>query len=338
MEATVASSAVEAHERAGLEETIKAGAGVNISTSRMAVDDAEAKLTKARGALDALPSNKYSSLPCPHCGEAISLVRVNAAETKIEKAEKPPSSAELKERSAASSRAASKVNVAEAHLSDTRTAVKAGEATIKAAAAAQARLAGSGGKTGAEALEEVRLAHAEAAGLLDSRRKYDAAHEAHRAILNNEKWQAILAPDGVRRTILLRRLKPFNVRLSEMCRTASMGTIRVRGDRTVEMETDRGVLPYPLLSGTEQLLCDSFVQIGIAENDGSELVIIDRFDTLDGSNRTSILKMLVNLDIPVIIGCTFTSDKLPPRLPPNIGRTYWIEEGLAFHKPKKDVA
>ena len=282
VEAAVASSAVEAHERAGLEETIKAGAGINVATLRTAVDDAEAKLAKARGARDALPSNKYSSLPCPHCGEAISLVRVNAAETKIEKAEKPPSSAELKERSAAASRAAGKVAGAEAHLVEAKFALAAGEAAVASATKAQARLAGPGDKPGAGALEAARLAHAEAAGLLDSRRKYDAAHEAHRAILNNEKWQDILAPDGVRRTILLRRLKPFNVRLSEMCRTASMGTIRVRGDRTVEMETDRGVLPYPLLSGTEQLLCDSFVQIGIAENDGSELVIIDRFDTLDG--------------------------------------------------------
>ena len=335
VEAAVASTAVEAHERAGLEETIKAGAGVKISTFRMAVDDAEAKLTKARGALDALPPNKYSSLPCPHCGEAISLVRVNAAETKIEKAEKPPSSAELKERSAAASRAAGEVAGAEAHLVEVKFALEAGEAAVAGATKAQARLAGSGDKTGAEALEEARLAHVEAAGMLDSRRKYDAAHESHRAILNNEKWQAILAPDGVRRTILLRRLKPFNDRLSEMCRTASLGTIRVRGDRTVEMETDRGVLPYPLLSGTEQLLCDSFVQIGIAENDGSELVIIDRFDLLDGPNRTSILKLLVNIDIPCILGCTFSSESLPPRLPQNIGKTYWVSEGLAFHQPPK---
>ena len=208
------------------------------------------------------------------------------------------------------------------------------EATIKAATAAQARLAGSGDQTSAEALEAARLAHVEASGMLDARRKYDAAHGTHRAILANEKWQSILGPEGVRRTILLRRLKPFNDRLSEMCRTASLGTIRVRGDRTVEMETARGVLPYPLLSGAESKICDICIQVAIAENDASELIIIDNYDTLVGEHRTALLKLLVNVNIPSILGCAFSNEDLPPRLPENVGRTFWIEEGRAFYKPE----
>ena len=116
MEGAVATSAVEAHERAGLEAAIKAGADIKIATLQMAVADDDAGLLAESGAAhDALPSGKYSALACPHCGEAIGLVKEGPA-TRIEKAQSKPSDQDLKARRDAKARASGKVAGAQAHL------------------------------------------------------------------------------------------------------------------------------------------------------------------------------------------------------------------------------
>lgn len=354
-------AAVTEAERA-LEEAIRAqgadqaeverltAACSDIDKLRTAADETRAAAAKARDAFEAAqkvrdalpPAVQDEGMCCPECQARLKLQRGPAGSSLV-KAERITDD-ELKRRRLA-------IADADGVLSSARAAVSTADATLRGAeqqlhqaetAARQLeelRAKGEGGGSAADVeAARARLATAKARSAA-AKAKRDADH-ALKLLEVNQAVAAIMAPDGLPQTKLLRVLDAFNDGpLKELCEAARWQTVRIEPD----MDITFGGRPYALLAGhgpqlsSDQYRVRAVLQVALAMLQGDPLVILDAADVLDHLGRGGLIRMLAAAGIPKALVCmTYGEAKLVPNLErAGKGRTYWIDAGVA--QPLADV-
>jgi hypothetical protein len=157
----------------------------------------------------------------------------------------------------------------------------------------------------------------------DAKKTEARAHALHESVQEWEKCYSVLAPDGIPAEILADALKPVNDRL----RSASMqtGWPQVSIDPAMEIMADGR--RYSLLSESARWRADAAVADAIAHLSGLKLMLLDRIDVLDISNRHSLMKWVHSImgdyDSILLFG---TLKALPKGLPPGMV-AHWIENG-----------
>lgn len=151
-----------------------------------------------------------------------------------------------------------------------------------------------------------------------------AAHAADVAA-----WDAIgdgLAPDGIPGEILAEALGPINERLAQSAADAGWPPAVIAAD----MSITGGAREYRLLSESEKWRVDAMLAEAIAHLSGTRLLVLDRFDVLDGAGRGQLLGWLDvladtgEIDTALLFG---TLKAAPTNLPATIA-THWIENGV----------
>jgi len=142
-------------------------------------------------------------------------------------------------------------------------------------------------------------------------------------------WDAIgdaLAPDGIPGEMLAEALGPINQRLAQ----SHADTLWPRAEIAADMSITAGGRDYRLLSESERWRTDAMLAEAIANISGVRLLVLDRFDVLDLTNRSRLLGWLdaladtSEIDTALVFG---TLKALPATLPPTIA-AHWIENGV----------
>jgi hypothetical protein len=103
--------------------------------------------------------------------------------------------------------------------------------------------------------------------------------------------------------------------------------VGINGDMTISADGDR---PYALLSESEQWRADAMLAEAISHCSGLRLLVLDRFDVLDGKGRADLLAWLDvlategELETALLFG---TLKHLPDGLP-DTASAEWIEAGM----------
>lgn len=357
------SDALEAAKSPGALETAvaKAEAAVDEAVGAEAVGEAEIKRLKAvageiearkaeaTAAADILAEREralaaaeaeYAEMPwavkvpqpCPHCGEPL-CIREEPGKKWIDKA--PSGNAdEIAEMQKKRSEASSAI---EGKRREIREAVSAKDAADKAVAEAEAAaetikgLADHAGKQADKAAERIDAREALEAAMQDlaAYRQHRRAQELHESIAANQKLIDVLAPEGLRQTVLNRAVGKFNRDvLGALCETAGWPEIRVDGDLEVLMHER----PPILCSGSERWQARTILQLAFARLEKAPLVVLDEADILDPKQRNELFALLAREARATILCMTTGSPKSTPNLASKdvgLGRTYWIERAEA---------
>lgn len=156
----------------------------------------------------------------------------------------------------------------------------------------------------------------------------DQAAKLHADVL---AWTAIadaLAPDGIPAELLAEALGPINDRLAVTAESAQWPRIEITAD--MQIRTGLHERTYALLSESEKWRTDAMIAEAISNISGVKLLVLDRYDVLDGQGREDALYWLDDLaeageiDTALLFG---TLKALPAHLLPNI-EGFWIENGV----------
>lgn len=139
--------------------------------------------------------------------------------------------------------------------------------------AATADLAAAG--AGMEAVEEAKRITADAS-------------KKNEEITQLELAEALLKPEGVQTTLLIRGLKPLNVELDRISREIGWDVPRLDADFTTVV----GPTEYQGLSESEKWRADTVVACAIAKISGLRFLLVDRFDVLDNDGLNDFLGWL----------------------------------------------
>lgn len=204
-------------------------------------------------------------------------------------------------------------------------------ALVAVQAAREARVALDQAEQSTDAGTGLSMEEARAASQLAEQRRalYDAwimARSYHATLVRNQAIVAVLAPEGLRKTVLGRRIAEFNNdRLGPICAGAGWRAVEI----TPDMAFTYGGRSYGFLSASAQWRLKAAVSIACAVEDKSQLVILDGVDILDKPSRRGLYAMLLEIGIPALIGCTYAPGEAPDLGERNIGATYFFEDGIA---------
>ena len=336
------------HARAGLEKAQTAAAVSSVEQAQLRteaslvgaltaseaiaatdVDRAQAEVSAAQEARAALPSAEQPvTHPCPYCDQPIIVQNARPRLVKSEVA--PLQDSELKARRLAIADADGKIAHAGDALNAARQKLAKAQAAVENARRAQERIAASPGT--AEPGMSVEALRAEVARtekrLAEYRTKVEA-DEINAQIERNEQLLEVLAGDGLRAKKLSRVLDVFVGRqLKALTDAAGWAAVTVDAEMNVAMG-----LPYALLSKSEQYRVRAVFQVAMAIIDGSDLVVLDEADILDGPTRSGLFKMLdaaTQEGLAALVCMTLSRrDQAPDLAAIGMGRSYWLEAGVA---------
>jgi hypothetical protein len=337
----IATAAVSTAERQRLGQEM-----AKIEDHKTALQKAEAEaeplalaLGEAQSAREQLPAGKTGpEMPCPHCGAFVVLRQVNLAESRLEPAETIPE-AELKKRRLAIADADGAVNRLTGERHQAERAVELARDAMQIALDAKYRLermppAAEGGTD----VEDAKVDLATAERRLAAFRQKREADDLARRIAGNDAVLAILAPDGLRARKLARVLEVFNsTQLQPLCEAASWRPVAIDAEMTLAY----GGRPYALLSTSEQYRVRAIIQLAMARLDGSQMVVLDAADVLDGTTRSGLFAMLEEAGLPAVVCLTLSRPSQCPDLAEaGLGQSFWLSDGVArpLHEELANVA
>ncbi len=332
-EKAIAATAVSAAER----ETLTAAAG-QVDRHRQIFADAEAvdrsaaeQLTAAQTARARLPLAPAADpgLACPHCGEKVVVVVGDLADGW--RLEKPNavSPTELHKRRQAIAEADGLLSRRVGDRAAARTALDTARRTLDEVLGAAARL-----QAMPAADKKAGDVAAAKAALELAQRRWAAfqqkvqADDLYQKIAGNDLVLDILAGDGLRGKKLGRVLDVFNrTQLQELADAAGWAPVTVDAEMTLAY----GGRPYALLSTSEQYRVRAVLQLAIARLDGSDMVVLDAADVLDGTTRSGLFAMLEEAGLPALVCMTLTRrEQVPDLAAAGLGASYWLEDGVAY--------
>ena len=311
-------NAVSDYERANLEEKFKkytelqskhAECEKKIIDLKLKLDNAKAKLQ------DFLDANNL--LKCPHCDKylrlvANKLIKANEGETypnekAINELKSQIQNLQMEYNSEINRRAEIEMQIKEA---------RAAKEKLNSSVVAEPNTA---------AANELQTAK-------DALAACNAYHEAkaeNKEVMWRIEAAKILAPEGLRKRFLEKKLKEFNKFLQQLCDAAEWATIKIEPDLSVSFE-DR---PYLVLSKSEQFITRCTIQAALAVLLNSDLVIYDGADILMKEWRNGLYGLCVetesvsaNLHSIMLLSANKSSEI--PYLDPESGyKSYWIERG-----------
>ena len=150
---------------------------------------------------------------------------------------------------------------------------------------------------------------------------YKSTQKIAKAIAGNKIIADALAPDGVRKQVVVRAIDAFNSDLNLISTKANWPVAKVENDLSVTF----GGRIYWLLSESEKFRCRVTLQLAMARIDKSELVVIDAADILDKYGKNGLFSALMAVGIPSFVTMTFSDkDKMPDLSASGIGFSKWI--------------
>lgn len=152
----------------------------------------------------------------------------------------------------------------------------------------------------------------------------EAAEKAAATVLQSETIVAALAPEGVRQAVLAASLESANADMAALCDRAGYPPVEI--DQALQFTL--GDRQYRLLSGSEQFRVRLVSQMMLAQRDGSQIVVIDAADILDGPGRNGLFKILKTVGIDAVVCMTMNKLEDVPDVS-RLGAAYWIEGGTA---------
>ena len=287
----------------------------------------------AHAARNELPPSETDAgaVACPHCDGMVVGCVVGGRLASLDKAGEPMDKEERKKRRIAIASADGELARARGALNEAKT--KGNEAKHALADAEDAaswlkeHKSEKGESGGEDAVAQARTALDGAEKALAAATAKEAAEKTHASIAINQAIVAVLAPDGLRARILARGLTSLNAdRLRPVARAAEWRETAIEPDLSVTY----GGRSYSLLSASEQWRARATLAVAMALIEGHKIAILDGADILDQAGRNGLMQMLVTLGLTAVLGMTLNArEKAPDLAKMGIGRTYWVESGIA---------
>lgn len=154
------------------------------------------------------------------------------------------------------------------------------------------------------------------------------ADRIHQSVVENQKIIDALAPQGLRQTKLAQALEAANEELTRLSVSdAGWAPITVDPDLTVRYNG----FAYSEIAASEQFRVNAVFAVWCAAKDGSEIVVIDAADILDGPNRNGFFSLISMHRIVACMTCNFDAETAKREVPDlsahNMGVTYWVQNG-----------
>lgn len=154
------------------------------------------------------------------------------------------------------------------------------------------------------------------------------ASTSHRAVTAYLAMSDVLAPTGLRQTVLAQRLSDLNTELSGICELSRWAVVSIDSDIGISYAGR----DYSALSESEKFRVRVTLQIALSKMDGSQCLVIDAADILDRQGRGGLMAALMkSCNVPALVTMTMDS---ADSLPPLTGRhkAYWVENGTITAK------
>jgi len=150
------------------------------------------------------------------------------------------------------------------------------------------------------------------------------ADRLHSQIMRQMILVQALAPEGIRLKVLNEALAKVNLEIREL--TAPTGFELFKFDE--DMNVMYGNIPYVFCSLSEKLWINTVLQVLVARRDGSNLIIVDEFDTFMKQERSWMVKFFMAAAVPVLILMSMNKREDLPDWSGDSGfNSYWIEKG-----------
>jgi hypothetical protein len=330
-DAAVSAAAVSRTERERLTDEadqFDARSGDALKAERTVAERAEALHVAQQGRIALPPVEQAPTMPCPHCGAAIVVNRVNLVELRLEKpVAVPPSEVDVKQRRMAIGDAEGKLAYATDALNMARRAEADARAAVERSRAAKERIANwpAATETGTD-IEAAKLALSRAEKRLSEFRMKGEADDINEKIESNEIVLDLLAGDGLRAR-KLNKVRAVFVEKQLRALTDEAGWKRVDIDADMALRYDGR--PYGMLSSSEQYRVAAVLQLAMACLDGSDAVIVDGADILDAPARSGLFAMLDASGVSALVAMTLSRrDQVPDLEAAGLGQSYWLAGGV----------
>lgn len=161
--------------------------------------------------------------------------------------------------------------------------------------------------------------------LLAAIRQYTEATKSAESVILNLSAAEVLAPEGLRKKKLGEGLKGFNDKLLNLATIAGWQPVSI----TEQLNVHFGRFRYEHVSAAQKFQTNIMLQMVMAEEDASPLVVIDGADILDASGKNGLFKLLqANPQRHFLVCMTISQkEKVPNLAAAKIGRSYWVENG-----------
>ena len=327
---TVEALTAETDKLAAAVNEMKAGAAVATHTKEQADQAAreriglQAELNRLTSDLDRLTTKRNEvALPvpapqkCPCCGESLAVM----ADGKIAKPVNVVAESENTRRRTERERLAGEIQ----RIEDERTAARA---NIDACLRIE-RANTTPGKCTQDDVTAAQSRYTDALARLGMVKARENARAIHSKLVLNAAVQKLLAPDGLKRTVLLEKLAPLNEALAAF--SAAAGWTWGVYPAVVSIDTDLNVRyagrDYRWgISEAQQYRAATTVQCVLAAHAKESTVLIDRADILDSAGRNGLMGALLQSGIPhAFIGMTISkAGEVPDLAKAGIGASYWM--------------
>lgn len=314
-----AASQVEAREEA-------------VNDAETAVSELQREIGANQTAIEALPPGLIpeADLPCPHCGEKIVVDKSKPGVTTLRKAiVSDLSHADLQTKRQEAALLAGTAQRLKQKLEDASRAANAARQALEGALQAKeafSQIAPAGEEAG-EATQAAQAAYDAAVAALETKKKQGEAEETQRRIERSKAVAGILAPSGLRREVMVKKLADFRAEfLSPLAAAAGLHQLKLDDNLSVT----RGRFAYPMLSKAAKLLVDATLHAALCKVEDAPIMIIDDGEVLIGPNRSGAFKMLAQSRIPTVVAMAVKEvGRLDQIVAAGFGRVYWLEGGTA---------
>ncbi len=175
-------------------------------------------------------------------------------------------------------------------------------------------------------LDELRANLANSKAMESAKGKIRLALQKHVEVVTKLNVVNQLSPDGMRKTKLASKLDQFNKALLVLCEVAGWGPVTV----DQEGETTLDGVRYALCARSGQMRIDVTLQVAFAMTDGSELILVDDADILDGKGRNGLFLLLDHSERYAVVGMMLIKLVQAPDLKgAGLGATWWINGAVA---------
>lgn len=329
LESVIAADAVDASVRAGHEAR---AAGLSDLNKKMgALAKSEASLQSAIDAayehLNECPAPPASpeTVPCPCCDAEL----IISGRNKLVAAGEAPDPDEVARQMTAHTDAKDDVNRANAEMNSLLAKKRDLQQEISAAQTSSVWLENNPvqeGKPASEAsIDAARERVAEAEGALEAWQQKTQADRIHSNIEKNKAIVDILAPKGLRQSVLNSKTREFvESHIKPLADVAKWQEVAFDRDLTITY----GGRIYGLLSESEKFRTRVLLQLALAKKEGAPLVVVDAADILDKGGRAGFFRMLHGSGQRCLVCMTYGSkENLPPIGKLKNSQTVWINNG-----------
>lgn len=310
-----------------------------VEKNKAEVEAAQKRLADAKAERDALGDlPQENPLACPHCGGLVEMRRESQGVYQIAEASTEAMTAKaIKKLRGKIAEADGKVVRLGNELNDWKTRLRDTENVLAARRKSREELdelkgREEGGATEQE-VQEPRDRLAAAKADLAMVEQVQSARQTHTAIMRNSALRAILAPEGLRKTVMGRSATKFvDEYIAPVCEAAGWPRVTIEPDMTIKTDG----IAFRNQGQSRGWLTRAVLQVAMARAQGDAFIILDGADVLDPGNRNSLFKMLASLKVPAIVGVTTYEPKLiAGMIKMSMVEPYWIADGIM--KPLAEV-